>query len=320
MPMPKYTFGPIISRRLGLSLGVNNIPYKTCSYSCIYCQLGRTENFSIERREFYNWKEIVNDVERTVNELNGKVDYITFVPDGEPLLDKNIGIEISEIKKRVSPKVAVITNSSLLYLEGARSDLSESDLASVKVDATREDVWRRINRPHPKLSLSSILDGIKEFSKTYRGKLITETMLVDGVNSETKSIEEVASFINSINPAKAYISIPVRPPAEQFVKSPSPDKLVEAHEIFKRILGEEKVELLNLPEPPPPSAHGSSEDWILSVTSVHPQKLEYALNALSGITNDPEGVIARLEAEGMIKTVEYAGSKFIVRWFENRKK
>ncbi|HEW64254.1 radical SAM protein [Fervidicoccus fontis] len=318
--MPKYTFGPIISRRLGLSLGVNNIPYKTCSYSCIYCQLGRTENFSIERREFYNWKEIVNDVERTVNELNGKVDYITFVPDGEPLLDKNIGIEISEIKKRVSPKVAVITNSSLLYLEGARSDLSESDLASVKVDATREDVWRRINRPHPKLSLSSILDGIKEFSKTYRGKLITETMLVDGVNSETKSIEEVASFINSINPAKAYISIPVRPPAEQFVKSPSPDKLVEAHEIFKRILGEEKVELLNLPEPPPPSAHGSSEDWILSVTSVHPQKLEYALNALSGITNDPEGVIARLEAEGMIKTVEYAGSKFIVRWFENRKK
>ncbi|MGB9831785.1 MAG: radical SAM protein, partial [Fervidicoccus fontis] len=263
--MPKYTFGPIISRRLGLSLGVNNIPYKTCSYSCIYCQLGRTENFSIERREFYNWKEIVNDVERTVNELNGKVDYITFVPDGEPLLDKNIGIEISEIKKRVSPKVAVITNSSLLYLEGARSDLSESDLASVKVDATREDVWRRINRPHPKLSLSNILDGIKEFSKTYRGKLITETMLVDGVNSETKSIEEVASFINSINPAKAYISIPVRPPAEQFVKSPSPDKLVEAHEIFKRILGEEKVELLNLPEPPPPSAHGNSEDWILSV-------------------------------------------------------
>lgn len=168
------------------------------------------------------------------------------------------------------------------------------------------------------LSLPSILDGIKSFARSYNGILITETMLIDGVNTENEGIKEVASFIKSISPYKAYISIPVRPPAEKFVRPPAPDKLVEAHEIFRKELGEEKVELLNLPEPPPPTAHGNPEDWILSIASVHPQKLEYVVNSLKGVTNDPEGLIAELEAKGKIKYVEYDGKKFIIRWFEGK--
>ncbi|WP_434731273.1 radical SAM protein [Thermogladius sp. KZ2Tp1] len=316
---PRYVFGPVTSRRLGVSLGVNNVPYKTCSYSCIYCQLGKTTNLTVERRVFYDWRDVVGDVVRAVNEFRGRIDYVTFVPDGEPLLDKNIGLEIRKIKESVYPRVAVITNSSLLHLEDARMDLLEADLVSVKIDAVDENVWRRINRPHPKLSLSSILDGVKEFAKSFRGVLITETMLVDKVNADAAIMERVASFIKLINPAKAYISIPIRPPAEHFARPPSPEKLVEVYEIFRKMLGEGKVELLNTPEPPPPSAHGSPEDWILSTASVHPIRLEHALNSLKAISEDPEELIAKLEAEGKIKIVEYAGSKFIVRCFEKRK-
>jgi wyosine [tRNA(Phe)-imidazoG37] synthetase (radical SAM superfamily) len=316
----KYTFGPVISRRLGKSLGVNNIPYKTCTYSCTYCQLGRTEDFTIERRSFYDWREIVSDVVKTVNDINKEVDYITFVPDGEPLLDINIGLEIDGIKKEESIPVAVITNSSLLYLKECREDLFEANLVSVKVDSVEEKSWRKINRPYPKLSFDKVLEGIEEFSKQFKGKLITETMLIEGSNTDREDIDSVALFIKKLNPYKAYISIPIRPPAEAFVKPPEPVKIVEAHEIFNERLGEGKVELLNLPEPPPLSVHGDPATWLLSVTSVHPQRIEYAINSLKSVVEKPEELIAKLESEGLIRIVEYSGSKFVVRWFEKEKK
>jgi wyosine [tRNA(Phe)-imidazoG37] synthetase (radical SAM superfamily) len=318
--LSKFTFGPVRSRRLGMSLGVNNVPYKTCSYSCIYCQLGRTGNFSIERREFYRWEDIVEDVLKSVEELEGKLDYVTFVPDGEPLLDKSIGKEIEEIKKGISVPIAVITNSSLLFLEECRRDLSEADLVSLKVDAFNERVWRTVNRPHPRLKLNEILYGIEEFSKDYRGKIITETMLVKGFNEERVELEKIASFLQRLNPHRAYISIPVRPPAESYATPPEPEKLVEAYEVFREKLGEGKVELLNLPEPPPPSAHGDPKSWLLSVTSVHPLRLKYALSSLRTISEDPEKVISELEDGQWIRIVEYMGEKFVVRWFKDIRK
>lgn len=132
--------------------------------------------------------------------------------------------------------MAVLTNASLLFLEDAREDLAKADLASVKVDAVNEATWRRINRPHGSLSLNRILDGIVEFSKSYKGKLITETMLVEGFNTGQDELKAIADFLRQVNPHKAYISIPIRPPAEPYAKPPSPKTLVEAHEIFERKL------------------------------------------------------------------------------------
>jgi wyosine [tRNA(Phe)-imidazoG37] synthetase (radical SAM superfamily) len=172
-------FGPVPSRRLGRSLGINNIPPKTCSYSCIYCQLGKTSNMLVKRQVFYKPEHILMQVKWKVNKAtlrNERIDYLTFVPDGEPTLDVNIGKEIFLLKNLGFP-IAVITNASLLWQKETREDLLAADFVSLKMDVVSENLWKRVNRPHKNLKLDIILDGIKEFAKTFEGTLVSETML-----------------------------------------------------------------------------------------------------------------------------------------------
>lgn len=311
----KYVFGPLKSRRLGMSLGVNNVPYKTCTYSCIYCQLGRTTNLTIVRKVFYSPKDIASEVFEFVSNVSGNVDYVTFVPDGEPLLDINIGQEIFEIKNSVSKPVAVLTNASLLFREDTKEDLFNADLVSVKIDALKENTWRAINRPHPDLRFTDVLEGIKEFAKVFKGKLITETMLVDGFNTNLDELGLIADFIKNLNPWRIYIAIPVRPPAEIYVKPPPSEKLVEIYTLFVNKLGESRVELLNLPEPPEFYVHGDPEGWLLNLVSVHPLRLSYALRILEKTVEDPESLIKKLVEKHEIIIVNFAGEDFILRRF-----
>lgn len=297
---------------MGRSLGVNNIPYKTCTYSCIYCQLGRTVSLTVERRFFYDPEDIIGEVVRFIGEAGSQVDYITFVPDGEPLLDRGLGREIRGIKERVQTPVAVLTNTSLLFYEDVRSDLLDADLVSLKVDAVTEGVWRRVNRPHPSLNLARILEGAREFARAFKGKLITETMLVEGFNTSTEEMSLIAELVRELNPWKAYLAIPIRPPAESYVKPPPPGKLVEAYVSFSSKLGT-RVELLNIPEPPELAVHGDAEKWLLNLVSVHPLRLEYAIEALSGAAEEPENLLERLVEEGEIEIVTYLDNKFVVR-------
>ena len=193
-------FGPVPSRRLGKSLGINNIPPKTCSYSCVYCQLGKTSNMLVKRQGFYKPEDVSREVERKAHEAylsNEKVDYLTFVPDGEPTLDINIGEEIS-LLKRIGIPIAVITNASLLWLDGVKEDLLGADFVSLKVDAVSQDLWRSINRPHKDLRLNMILEGIGEFTETFRGTVVSETMLIDNVKYGGE-LKEIASFLASLN-------------------------------------------------------------------------------------------------------------------------
>lgn len=315
MPTFRYVFGPVISRRLGRSLGINNIPYKTCTYSCIYCQLGRTKNLSIERRTFYNPEEVVSEVSEFVNRVGEGVDYVTFVPDGEPLLDIHIGREIVDIKKSVSRPVAVLTNASLLFREDAREDLLDADLVSVKVDAITEGAWKKVNRPHLSLKLMDILEGIEEFTSMFKGRLVTETMLVNGFNTSLEELKPIADFIQGLAPWRAYIAIPIRPPAEAYAKPPPPERLVEAYALFADKLGEGRVELLNLPEPSELYVYGDPEVWLLNLVSVHPLRLNYAVSVLEKVVEDPEDLIRRLIDKREISMVTFAGEKFIVRRF-----
>jgi wyosine [tRNA(Phe)-imidazoG37] synthetase (radical SAM superfamily) len=182
-------FGPVPSRRLGRSLGINNIPPKICTYACVYCQLGRTIKMRVERNAFYEPEEILQDVRDKVEKARGAgeaIDYLTFVPDGEPTLDLNLGRAI-DLLKPLGIKIAVITNSSLMWHEDSREALMQADWVSLKVDAVREDIWRRVDRPHGTLQLASIQDGILGFAKTYTGHLVTETMLVEGINDGESS-------------------------------------------------------------------------------------------------------------------------------------
>ena len=298
-------FGPVPSRRLGFSLGVNNIPPKVCSYYCVYCQLGRTKRLQTRREAFFNPTEIVENVKSKV-ESKTRIDYITFVPDGEPTLDVNIGREIEKL--RDFGRVAVITNASLLWREDVRNDLLKADLVSVKVDSVDEAIWRKVNRPHGSLSLGKILRGIKDFSKEFDGRLITETMLVRGVNDNPELAERTAEFIGELN-AKAYLSIPIRPPAEKWVLPPARETLELWEEIFdKRV----EVECLDYPEEDKFVLSGDPEESLLSILSVHPMR-ERSLKKLLG--NTEWSLIERLVEEGKIEKKEYGNVRFYIRKF-----
>lgn len=309
----KYVFGPVGSRRLGRSLGVNNVPYKTCSYSCIYCQLGKTTNLVAKRRSFYNVEDIVNEVRRYIYEVGAKVDCVTFVPDGEPLLDERIGEEIRRIKGEVPEPVAVLTNASLLLLEEARLDLLEADIVSVKIDGLRTGTWRTVNRPHPDLSLDNVLAGVREFAKAFKGKLLTETMLIGNFNTDPEELKLVAEFVRKLDPLKSYIAVPTRPPAEPYALPPSQSRLVEAYIAFTKQLGEDRVELLNMPEPPSFRTYGDPELWLLNLVSVHPLRLRYAVNSLKNAVENPEALIKALKERGEIDIVRYMNEEFVVR-------
>jgi len=306
------SFGPVPSRRLGKSLGINNIPPKICTYSCVYCQLGRTVKMNVERKEFYKTEELFKDVRGRVEETRKKnkdIDYLTFVPDGEPTLDINLGKEIDCLKS-LNVKIAVITNASLLLRDDVKKDLKNADLVSVKIDTVNEKTWKKINRPHPSLKLSKILEGISKFGQEFNGILYTETMLVKGLNDNMKEIEEIADFIEKLSAEKSYISIPIRPPAEKWVKSPSEVSINKAYQIFK-----EKnidVELLIGYEGNEFTSTGDIRQDILSITSVHPIREEGMEELLRGANSDWE-IIENLKNEKKIVEIRYKGKRFYMR-------
>lgn len=302
-------FGPIPSRRLGRSLGVNNIPPKFCTYSCVYCQLGRTLRMQVNRRGFYAPEEIAQDVRQQVERTGGQVDYLTFVPDGEPTLDANLGQEAALLRSLSIP-IAVITNGSLVWREDVREDLSGADWVSLKVDSVLEPIWRRINRPVRSLRLSAILDGMLSFAESYRGRLMTETMLVQGLNDGEESLRQVAAFLARLRPARAYISVPTRPPAEKWVHPPAEETVLRAHQIFASAV--EEVELLIGYEGDAFSATGDPREDLLRITAVHPMRRE-AVEALLVRTGAGWEVVSRLVGEGLLVETEYEGRTFYTR-------
>jgi len=306
------SFGPVPSRRLGRSLGVNNIPPKVCSYSCVYCQLGRTLHMQSKRDEFYHLNDLCRDVVKRVSEVrkdNERIDYITFVPDGEPTLDINLGKEIIQLQS-LGIKIAVISNGSLMWRNDVRNDLLNSDWVSIKIDAVSEAFWRKIDRPHRLLKHKSIMKGIKDFTEIYDGELVTETMLLQGINDGYEEVERVAEFIADLNPAKAYIAIPTRPPAENWVKPPEESIINRTYHIFKEKL--KQVEYLIGYEGNAFSSTGNIIDDLLNITSVHPMR-EEAVNELLRKTGSNWHVIEKLIEDRKIIKTEYRGNKFYIR-------
>ncbi len=312
----EIVFGPVPSRRLGRSLGVNNVFMKYCTYSCIYCQAGKTTSLTIERTTFYKPEILINAVIKALENV-GNVDYVTFVPNGEPTLDMNLGMEIKMLKDIVDVKIAVITNASLLYRQDVRRDLSSADLVSVKVDSSTESVYRVLNRPYPNLDLRIVLDGLHAFSREFQGDLITETMLVRGVNDTVEDAAGLLEILQSIEPRVAYVMLPVRPPAEDWVLPP-PANVVEAFlDVLRSGLGKNRVMLLGRLEPPHniPRSLGDLDkilSHIRSVVHVHPLKLEYAIRLLvsnAGVTE--EDALRILLNDPSLELIHYMGQRFL---------
>jgi len=305
-------FGPVPSRRLGQSLGINNIPPKICSYACVYCQVGRTIKMDVHRKEFYKFDKVIEDVRIKIDKAQArgeKIDYLTFVPDGEPTLDINLGREI-EALEQFGIKTAVITNASLLWRDDVREELQTADLVSIKIDSTREDIWRKINRPHPGLKLEHILNGILSFARVYRGDLITETMLIKDMNDEESHVVDIARFLSLLEPDKAYLAIPTRPPAVNHIKSPGEAIINESFQLFSQHL--DHVEYLIGYEGNEFAYTGNVEEDILSISAVHPMREEAVRKLLSRSDTGWE-LINKLTAEGKLAEIEYMGQHFYLR-------
>jgi len=306
------TFGPVPSRRLGRSLGINNIPPKICTYSCIYCQLGKTSNMKIQPQVFYPPSKIFKEVQKKVEKSREKgelIDYLTFVPDGEPTLDINLGQEIKLIKS-LGIKIAVITNSSLIDKKIVQENLTKADLISFKIDSVEEEIWRKVDRPNRNLSLKDILNSMLKFKEIFKGKIITETMLVKDINDNNQHIRKVADFLGQLKPSRAYLSIPIRPPAENRVQSPSEEVINQDYHIFKEKV--DQVECLIGYEGNAFAFTGEVEEDILSITSVHPMREDAMKNFLRRANSDWL-LIERLIKQGKLVESEYEGHRFYIR-------
>lgn len=307
-------FGPVPSRRLGRSLGINNItPGKVCSYSCVYCQIGITRNLTAERKVFFSPEVLFCETEKHLNRLDRKMwpDYITFVANGEPTADINLGIEI-DMLKRFNLPVAVITNSSFINDAAVREDLAKADWVSLKIDTIRENVWLALNQPAKGINLDGILKGIEKFASEYKGRLHTETMLTEGFNDDVAGLLQTSTFIARIKPETAYLSVPIRPPAVRTVKPVSEATLFTAWNIFDRL--DIKTELLTGFEGTGAASTGNAAEDILNITSVHPLR-EDSMMELLGKSNATEDTVHELISQGMLKSAEFEGHTFYIRSF-----
>jgi len=306
------TFGPVPSRRLGRSLGINNIPPKACSYSCVYCQVGPTKVTEIVPRLFYTPEQIFLEVEKhlsLIQKKNEQVDYLTFVPDGEPGLDMQLAQTIKRLRPLGIP-IAIISNASPSWREQIRETFAQADWVSLKVDAIDETLWKQVNRPHPSLDHQLILDGMMNFAKDFSGTLATESMFIRELNDHDKAVKALAEFLRTLGPDQAYLAIPTRPPAEQSIHAPDEVTLNRIFQIINQQI--KHLELISGYEGNAFASTGNFAEDILSITSVHPMR-EDAVRTLLAKSGADWQQVTQLINKGLLIQTEYEGQVFYVR-------
>ncbi|MEJ2751757.1 MAG: radical SAM protein [Candidatus Promineifilaceae bacterium] len=304
----KYVFGPVPSRRLGQSLGIDTIPLKTCNWNCVYCQLGRTRPLTNERREYIPSDAILRQLEEALSRHEaGEIDWLTFVGSGEPTLHRGLGKLIAAVKDLSDLPVAVITNGSLLYLPQVRAALKKADAVLPSLDAGSAQLYRRINRPHPETMFERLVNGLIAFRREYTGKLWIEVMLVQGLNDSDEALDEIAALLRRIRPDEVHLNLPTRPPAETWVRPASDEAvlraLVKFSESARVVHPAEGVFDLGCCD--------SAFEAILAIITRHPMSQEQLEKALGQLAPEEAAeVLAELEASDQVQVVERLGSRF----------
>jgi wyosine [tRNA(Phe)-imidazoG37] synthetase (radical SAM superfamily) len=214
----RHLYGPVPSRRLGKSLGIDLVPHKICTYDCIYCQIGKTTKKTLQRKEYIPSQEILNEVKLFLEEGASSIDYFSLSGSGEPTLHSQIRSIIERIKKITSIPVAVITNGSLLYKEEVRKDLLQADVVLPSLDAVSAEVFARINRPPSELSVKKVIEGMVEFRKVYKGQIWLEILFCKGVNDTPEEVQKMKEAVKRIQPDLIHLNTVVRPPSEDWAK------------------------------------------------------------------------------------------------------
>lgn len=303
-------YGPLPSRRLGQSLGVDPIPFKTCNFNCVYCQLGRTKPLTNTRRDFYPPAAILAEVEAALAAHGpGEIDYITFAGQGEPLLCASLGQLIRDIKRLSPIPVAVITNGSLLFEAEVRTELTAADVVLPSLNAADPETFRRINRPWPLLNVAGIIDGLVAFREIFSGQIWLEVMLIKGVNDTEPVLTTLAQAIRRIRPDQIHLNLPVRPPAETWVAPPDEAGLRRALAILDgmaSVVQPTEMELLL-------GQHESTLQTVIEILRRHPLSEAKIVEALQHRAASPaqiEQTLAALAADRRARRLTYENEVF----------
>ncbi len=304
----KYVFGPVPSRRLGQSLGVDTIPSKTCNWNCVYCQLGRSKPMVNARAEYFPREDILAEIqEKLASSKEGEIDWITFVGSGEPTLHRGIGWLIAEIKKITEIPIAVITNGSLLNLPEVRRELLPADAILPTLDGGDAETYRKINRPMGELTFENLVEGLIAFRAEYEGKLWVEIMLIKGINDTLPTLGLLAETLTRIRPDEVHINLPTRPPAETWVQPPDEEALIRASAVLGKIAkivtpiqGEFDL-----------SGYDNLADAVISIVTRHPMREnQLVANLARWCPDEINETLSKLEKDGRIQIVERYGVRF----------
>lgn len=304
----RHVFGPVPTRRLGRSLGVDPVPLKTCDFNCVYCQLGRTRRLTTRRKRFFNLSDLFAEIVTAVcHHGEDAIDWITFVGSGETTLFSRLGSLIRFVKSATRLPVAVITNGSLLSLPTVRHELEAADAVLPSLDAGHEDVYLRINRPHRSLTYAEHVRGLQAFRDEYRGRLWVEVMLVKGVNDSEESLAALAEILRRIGPDEVHLTLPDRPPSQPWVEPPDPDTIDRA----RGLIGA----LAKVVEPAAVSCAGGDLDEITdaaaAVLARHPLRETELVGLLrQWAPGRSLAVLSELGQRSDLQTVERSGGRF----------
>lgn len=304
----KYIYGPIPSRRLGRSLGVDPIPLKTCNWNCVYCQLGRTSPLVNERDEYAPAAEIIAELQVALaSHQPGEIDFISFVGSGEPTLHSQLGWMICQAKCSTAIPIAVITNGALLYRPEVRADLLPADVIMPTLTAGSATLYQRINRPHPALTFDRLIAGLEALRNEYAGKLWLEVMLINGINDGDASLRELASLVQRIRPDQVHLTLPDRPPSEPWVAPPDRAGLMRALAILGNVASVVHPAGADFDL----SGHASLADALLAIIIRHPISEQQMIATLQRqAPHDVQSVLSTLAASGQVQIVEQCGVRF----------
>jgi wyosine [tRNA(Phe)-imidazoG37] synthetase (radical SAM superfamily) len=300
----KYIFGPVPSRRLGRSLGVDVIPRKVCTLDCVYCEVGPTTRRAMRRREYLPSADILAEL-RDVLAEEQEVDYITFSGSGEPTLNSALGEMIRAAKSMSRASVAVITNGTLLYLEDVRRDLLAADVVLPSLDAVSLDVFQRVNRPNPLLQLKSIVEGMKTFRREYTGQIWLEVLFVRGINDSDDEVAKMREVVAEIRPDRIQLNTVVRPPVDASALPVPERRLREIQAQFGP-----HCEVIGTITPPSPSTpHDADAGIVLALLLRRPMTIAGMVASLNVPPDRLVEILHMLEREGKVLSFRHAGEE-----------
>ena len=306
----RVVYGPVKSRRLGTVLGINNIKPKVCSYNCMYCSSGETTCVSCCSDFCFSPYELYISVSKKLEELckaGKKVDYIAFSGSGEPTLDKELSKEIL-LLHQFGIKIAVFTNSSLIWNPRIQENLSFADYVSVKIDTVKEDLWLKINRPHKRIDYDSVLNGIKSFADNFKGVLTTETMLIKGINDNNDEIISTGKYLNSLKYSVSYFNIPFYPLTKECNNCPDEENLKSLAPVIKANVNNSV--LLCCPENNEFYTTSDFSDELIGMLTMHPLKSEDVRDYLR--INGSTDLLDVLFSKGIVKEINFHDKNYLL--------